>query len=108
MPKPQTYHGWTIADGQRHDGKPMVTLTKPGRNTITTVGRKGADRDVMHQRAKVYALEQDVEQAEPDERKVAQKRLQEATLERDIAHAQRVAAAAVMAAAEQPDESEAE
>lgn len=107
MPKPQTFHGWTIADGQRPDGKPTVTLTKPDRNTITTIGRVGTEREILHQRAKVYALEQDVEQSTPDERIAAKKRLREATLERDIAHAQRVAAAAVMAAAEQ-NESEAE
>lgn len=108
MAKPQTFHGWTIADGQRHDGKPMVMLTKPGRNTITTIGRIGTDRDVLHQRAKVYALEQDVEKATDDERPAAKKRLQEAVLERDIAHAQRVAAAAVLAAAGQAEESEGE
>lgn len=108
MPKPQTYHGWTIADGQRPDGKPMVTLSKPGRNTITTIGRAGTEREILHQRARVYALVQDLEQATPDERKAAKKRLQEATLERDIAHAQRVAAAAVLAAAGQGEESEAE
>lgn len=89
-----TFHGWTIEHGQRPDGKPTVTLSKPGRNAVTTIGRRDADAEIMLQRARVYALEQDVDQAAPEERRGALERLHAARTERDVARAVRVATAA--------------
>lgn len=95
MANEKTFHGWTIEHGENTTGKPRITLTKPGRATIWIDRRVGTEPDVALQRIKVTALEQDVAASSPDDRDLWQKRVQEATRERDRARAERVAAAAV-------------
>lgn len=112
--KTETFHGWKIthheegADPGFHDGRPAVVLEKPGRNTLTIVGRKGVDRSILLERVKVDALQQDLDASPPDDREAWQDRLDKAVAERDRAKAMRVAQADIerrFAAAEQGAES---
>ena len=107
-----TYYGWKVTQGvveegdpafPGHVGYPMARMQKRDRNTITTVGRPGIDPEVMLQRIRVDALQQDVDASSPDDRESWEKRLAAATAEKEDAEALRSLAAG-MAAARQAQE----
>ena len=107
MADTNTFHGWKVTQGvveagnpifPNHVGSPMVAMEKKDRNAITIVGRPGTDPEVMVQRGKVDALQQDVDASPPNDRAAWEKRLAHATRERDDAEALRSLAAGMAAA----------
>lgn len=111
MSETTTFHGWKIAVAEggddffpQHAGRPIVSFTKAGRDRIDIVSRAGADTDVAIQRGKVDALTKDVAASSPDDRALWEKRLAQATRERDEAEALRSLAAGMAFAREQARE----
>lgn len=107
MSETSTVHGWKIetreAGGDfypQHAGRPVVSFSKAGRNRIDIVSRVGADTDVAIQRGKVDALQQDLDASSPDDRALWEKRLAQATAEKEDAEALRSLAAGMAHARE--------
>ena len=60
--------GWTLTHGTTPDGLPMVTATKPDRNTLTTIGEPGTTEELLTERVMKYATQQDDDAGETGEK----------------------------------------